>query len=89
MPPRPRRLALPVARVLILAARDDAEGFEFWRRGGWDDLEFAHPMGSTSDPFAAGPPAAVSSDLRPSLRSDVAFGPAEAHEAPMHEVAAA
>lgn len=34
-----------VRRVLILVARDNASGRAFWKRCGWDVLEFAEPMG--------------------------------------------
>lgn len=33
-----------VRRALILVARDNETGRTFWRRGGWDSLEFAEPM---------------------------------------------
>jgi ribosomal protein S18 acetylase RimI-like enzyme len=32
-------------RVLILVARDNPAGREFWIRSGWEPLEFAEPMG--------------------------------------------
>lgn len=32
-------------RVLILVARDNDEGLRFWQNGGWDDMEFARPLG--------------------------------------------
>ena len=34
-----------IARVLILVARDNASGVAFWRKCGWDALDFAQPMG--------------------------------------------
>ena len=33
-----------VRRVLILVARDNEGGRAFWRRGGWESLEFAEPL---------------------------------------------
>ena len=32
-------------RANILVAKDNPRGLEFWRRGGWEDLEGAMPMG--------------------------------------------
>jgi ribosomal protein S18 acetylase RimI-like enzyme len=34
-----------ISRVLILVARDNDEGRRFWQNGGWDEMEFARPMG--------------------------------------------
>jgi N-acetylglutamate synthase len=34
-----------IVRVLILVASDNELGAEFWRRRGWERLEFAHAMG--------------------------------------------
>lgn len=36
--------AMGVRRVLILVARDNAEGRAFWQRCGWEALDFAEPM---------------------------------------------
>ena len=32
-------------RVLILVARDNSDGQAFWSRCGWEDMDFANPMG--------------------------------------------
>ena len=32
-------------RANILVAKDNPRGLEFWRRGGWEDLDGAAPMG--------------------------------------------
>ncbi|MBS0663245.1 MAG: GNAT family N-acetyltransferase [Verrucomicrobia bacterium] len=34
-----------LTRVLILVARDNHLGRQFWQRQGWEALEFAEPMG--------------------------------------------
>jgi len=34
-----------LTRVLLLVAADNRGGREFWRREGWEGLEFAEPMG--------------------------------------------
>lgn len=34
-----------IRRVLILVARDNHAGRDFWIRSGWEPLEFAEPMG--------------------------------------------
>lgn len=34
-----------VSRVLLLVAADNPGGHQFWRREGWEDLDFARPMG--------------------------------------------
>ena len=33
-----------IKRALILVARENPLGFEFWRRNGWEELPFALPM---------------------------------------------
>jgi ribosomal protein S18 acetylase RimI-like enzyme len=34
-----------ITRILILVARDNDEGFAFWRKQGWEDMAFAAPLG--------------------------------------------
>lgn len=34
-----------IVRVLLLVARDNRTGIEFWKRQGWEPLIFANPMG--------------------------------------------
>lgn len=37
--------AAGIRRVLILVAKDNDAGHAFWSRCGWEDMEFAAPMG--------------------------------------------